>query len=97
MNVRILPLARNDLSAGYWFYEERAAELGDYFLSTLEAEIDDLAYQAGIHVKVLDFYFVKHSSRFPYSIYYFVVGDTVMVDAVIDQRRDPEWISDRLN
>lgn len=97
MNVRILPLARNDLSEGYWFYEERAAGLGDYFLSTLEEEIDDLAYQAGIHFKVLDFYFVKHSGRFPYSIYYYVFGDTVMVDAVIDQRRNPEWISERLN
>jgi plasmid stabilization system protein ParE len=96
VNVRILPLARNDLSEGYWFYEERAVGLGDYFLSTLEDEIDDLAYQAGIHFKVLDFYFVKHSGCFPYSIYYYVSGDTVIVDAVIDQRRDPEWISDRL-
>ncbi len=51
MNVRILPLARNDLSEGYWFYEERAAELGDHFLSTLEAEIDDLAYQAAFTLK----------------------------------------------
>ena len=97
MIVRILPLARNDLSQGYWFYEERAAELGEYFLSTLEAEIDDLAFQAGIHARVLDFYFVKHSARFPYSIYYYVSGNTVMVDAVIDQRRDPEWIGERLN
>ncbi len=97
MNVRILPLARNDLSEGYWFYEEREIGLGNYFLSTLESEIDDLAYQAGIHIRVLDFYFVKHSSRFPYSIYYFVSEETVMVDAVIDQRRDPDWISERLN
>lgn len=97
MNVKILPLARNDLSEGYMFYEGRSAGLGAYFLSTLEHEIDDLAYQAGIHFKVLDFYFVKHSIRFPYSIYYYVSGDTVMVDAVIDQRRDPDWISERLN
>ena len=97
MNVRILPLARTDLSEEYWFYEERETGLGDYFLSTLESEIDSLIDQAGIHLKVLDFYFVKHPSRFPYSIYYFVSGDTVMVEAVIDQRRDPEWIDERLN
>ena len=97
MNVRILPLARNDLSQGYWFYEERAERLGEYFLSSLESEIDELAYQAGIHTKILGFYFVKHSARFPYSIYYFISAETVMVDAVIDQRRDPEWISERLN
>jgi plasmid stabilization system protein ParE len=97
VNVRILPLASNDLIDGYWFYEERENGLGDYFLSTLESEIDSLSDQAGIHLKVLDFYFVKHSSRFPYSIYYFVSRDTVMVEAVIDQRRDPEWISERLN
>lgn len=97
MKIKILPLARNDLSEGYWFYEEREDGLGDYFLSTLESEIDDLVWQSGIHFKVLDFYFGKHSNRFPYSIYYFIAGDTVMIDAVIDQRRDPEWISERLN
>ena len=97
MKVRILPLARNDLSEGYWFYEERAEGLGEYFLSSLEGELDELAYQAGIHAKVLGVYFVKHSTRFPYSIYYFISAETVMVDAVIDQRRDPDWISNRLN
>ena len=44
MKVRILPLARNDLSHGYWFYEERAEGLGEYFISSLECEIDELAF-----------------------------------------------------
>ena len=68
MKIRILPSARDDLSEGYTFYEERAEGLGAYFLSLLEDDIDDLTHEAGIHLKVLDFYFVKYSSHFPYSI-----------------------------
>jgi hypothetical protein len=97
VKIRILPSARDDLFEGYIFYEERAEGLGAYFLSMLEDEIDDLTYEAGIHLKVLDFYFVKYSSHFPYSIYYYISGDSVMVDAVIDQRRDPKRIGERFS
>jgi len=37
------------------------------------------------------------ASRFPYSVFYEIEGDVVKVFAVLDDRRDPEWISDRLS
>ena len=37
---------------------------------------------------------VEH--RFHCSIYYYVTGETVYVDAVLDGRRSPAWIRARL-
>jgi hypothetical protein len=36
------------------------------------------------------------AKRFPYAIYYTVEGATVSVVAVLDERRDPEWVKSRL-
>jgi plasmid stabilization system protein ParE len=36
------------------------------------------------------------AKRFPFAIYYRVEGDPVQVYAVLDCRRNPAWIRDRL-
>lgn len=36
------------------------------------------------------------AKRFPFAIYYAVSNDTVYVVAILDERRDPEWIRRRL-
>ena len=96
MKIRILPPARFDLIDGYWFYEEREIGLGDYFIESILADIDSLVIYAGIHLIHLG----KHrmiASKFPYSIFYLIDSNKVGIHAVLDNRRDPEWISDRLN
>lgn len=39
MNIEILSTAEDDLADGYLFYEEQAPGVGEYFVSTLFAEI----------------------------------------------------------
>lgn len=97
MKIKILPQALEDLRDGYHFYEERQAGLGSKFLTELLAEIEGLRIQAGIHRRAFETYYVKHARRFPYSIYYYVASETVRIDAVIDQRRDPDLITERLS
>ncbi len=46
---------------------------------------------------VYDFYHVKYTRRFPYAIFYYLSENIVYIDAVLDCRRDPDWISERLN
>lgn len=41
---------------------------------------------AGIHVKAFGFYRML-ARRFPFSIYYRIIGDVVVVAAVLDNRR----------
>ena len=96
MKVHILDPAKDDLAEGFYFYESRESDLGHYFLDVVYAEIDRLATTAGVHSRHGDL-FRMLSETFPFSIYYRVEGSDVFVEAVIDQRRDPEWITERLN
>lgn len=97
MIVRILPAALVDLDEAHEFYEQQNRELGDYFLESIESDIESLSYEAGIHQVAYHFYHVKYTRRFPYAIFYYLSENIVYVDAVLDCRHDPEWISVRLN
>ena len=63
--------------------------------SCLIADIDSLAYYGGIH-EIVHGYHRALSKRFPFCIYYSLVGDNVLVVAILDARRDPLWIRQRL-
>lgn len=96
MKIRILPSARQDLEEGYRFYESVNAGLGNYFLHSLIAEIESLQIFAGVHSRVYGKY-RSLAKRFPYSIYYLIEENEILIHAVLDNRRDPEWISNRIN
>ena len=96
MKISIQPSAVADLKEGFRFYENQQIGLGGYFLDSLYSDIDSLLLYAGIH----SLHFGKHrllSNRFPYAVYYELHDDLVMVRAVLDLRRDPSWISRKLN
>jgi hypothetical protein len=69
--------------------------LGDYFRSCLIADIESLAYYGGIH-GIEHGYQRALSKRFPFCIYYSLSNGVLLVVAVIDARRDPLWIRERL-
>ncbi len=95
MRIEILEDAKEDLTAGFHFYEDQAPGVGAYFLDSLFADIDSLALYAGIHRKVHGSYRCL-ASRFPFAIYYRVEGEVIRVRAILDCRRDPTWIRRRL-
>ncbi len=95
MTVRISTDAEQDLTEGYWFYERQSSGLGDYFRSSLIADIDSLAFYAGIHEKEYGCYRAL-SKRFPFCVYYRLKEEAIVVIAVLDARRDPLWIRQRL-
>jgi plasmid stabilization system protein ParE len=95
MNLRILDLAEADLHRGFRFYERKSRGVGWYFIDSLSADIESLHLYAGMHRRYLG-YFRKLSRRFPYAIYYRVIGDEVQVWRVLDCRRDPRWIRKQL-
>lgn len=95
MIVDISSDAVEDLIEGYWFYERQSPGLGNYFRSCLIADIESLAYYGGIHGIEYGLY-RSLAKRFPFCIYYRVDGDVVTVLAVLDARRNPLWIRQRL-
>jgi plasmid stabilization system protein ParE len=96
MIVEISSDAENDIREGYWFYEEQAIGLGDYFRDCIIADIDSLSFYGGIHETAYGYQRML-AKRFPFVIYYRVEEETVTVVAVLDARRDPSWTRNRLS
>jgi plasmid stabilization system protein ParE len=95
VRVKILDAAERDLEEGYRFYERLSPGLGAYFLDSLYSDIDSLAYFGGIHRVVFGYHRLL-SKRFPFAIYCKVAGDEILVMAVLDCRRNPSWIGEKL-
>ena len=96
MLIKLLPQAKKDLISGVKFYEEKQPGLGEYFLNVLYADIASLSFLAGIHTIHFGFYRLL-SSKFPYAIYYDIIKDRAVITAILDTRRSPGWITQRLN
>jgi hypothetical protein len=89
--VLILNDAVKDLEEGRAFYEMIENRVGDYFWDCLLSDIESLILYAGIHTKQFSVYKML-SKRFPYAIYYEILGDNAFVIGVLPMRRDPAWI-----
>lgn len=96
MKIRISESAYRDLANGFSFYNFQVAGLGHYFHDSLFSDIESLRIYAGIHPIHLG----KHrmlAKRFPYAVYYVIKDNSVIVSAVLDCRRNPGWIENRIN
>ena len=96
MKIKILSSAYQDLINGYLFYEKQGETLGVYFLDSLYSDIDSLTIYGGIHPVYFNKYHRALSKRFPFSIYYKMLENSVIVYAVLDCRHDPAWIRSKL-
>ncbi|MCA9438778.1 MAG: type II toxin-antitoxin system RelE/ParE family toxin [Candidatus Omnitrophica bacterium] len=96
MKLRILDSALRDLEQGWWFYESQGEGVGNYFLTSLGAEIEKLRLTAGMHAIAHEDYHRALSGIFPFAIYYTKSAEEVTVYAVVDCRRDPAWIREHL-
>jgi len=96
VEIRVLETAKEDLREGWKFYERNAVGLGEYFFDCIQADVRSLKIYAGIHEMAEGFHrmLVK---RFPFAVYYLIEGDRVDIYAILDCRRDPEWIAKRLD
>jgi plasmid stabilization system protein ParE len=92
VTIEILPRAREDLVAGFHFYEEQEPGLGSYFRESLFADVELLRATAGVHRQEHGYHRCV-SKKFPFAIYYAVSEELVQIHAVFDCRRDPYAIA----
>jgi plasmid stabilization system protein ParE len=92
MRPRLLirPEAQADLEEAALWYEAQRPGLGDTFSSSVSDLIDRVAINP-LHFPVA-IRPVRRGllDRFPYAVYYVVEEGTVVIVAVVHQRRDPE-------
>lgn len=96
MKIRLLDSAEEDLLNGYYFYEHKAEGLGEYFLDSLNSDIESLHIYAGIHSIHFGYYRLL-AKRFPFAIYYRIEEKEIRVYAILDCRRNPAWIRVKLS
>lgn len=90
--VRLTALAEFDLVEAQDFYASNGAWVLDHFMTNIDAALTDLATFAGIH----PIFFNHHRMpvpHFPFSIYYDLEGDDVIVKAILDDRFGPARIA----
>lgn len=95
-HIQILSEAETDFEHGRFFYESQAEGVGNYFWDSLISDIESLIIHAGVHSKVYGYYRMS-SKRFPYSIYYEIREDTSYVIAILPERRNPNWVRNKLS
>ena len=95
MEIRLLETAKEDLREGWTFYENMAAGLGDYFLDSIQADVRSLTLYAGVHERAEGFHRML-AKRFPFAVYYLIDDARIDIYAILDCRRDPDWIVKRL-
>ena len=96
MMIRILESARRDLDEGYEFYESQERGVGDYFLTSVRADIEGLRISGGVHRQLYKDYHRLLCRVFPFAVFYTLKDNEVTVYAVVDCRRDPLWIRHHL-
>ena len=94
-DIIILEEAISDLKEGKHFYNQKNWGIGEYFWDNLIADFESLYIYAGIHNKKFGFYRM-FSKRFPYSIYYDIRDDIVLIVAVLPMRRNPGLMMNKL-
>ncbi len=95
MQVKIRMEAERDLGDAAVFYNSRSNGVGDAYLDYMNEELAALSETAGTHRKTQGCH-RKLVKRFPYAIYYLVQENIVEVVAVLNQRRGPQYVKQRL-
>lgn len=97
MTRRIVVLAKaaTDIEYGIDFYNEIEPGVGAYFRDSIISDIRRLGFFFGQHSSYFGFHRAL-AARFPFAIYYRDQRDVRQIIAVLDMRRDPEWIRRQL-
>lgn len=90
MDIIVRSAATDDIQEAYDWYESQRAGLDDEFLAALTATRNRLLEYPEAHpVLHRDTRRVLVSRRFPYGLYYRIVGETIAIVACMHASRDP--------
>jgi len=87
--------ANADFKAGRDFYDRNSKKAGDYFVASLLSDLEALSFYAGIHPVFFGLYRML-ARRFPFAVYYEIHDTQVWVVAILDMRRKPDGIIEKL-
>jgi plasmid stabilization system protein ParE len=92
----LAPEAELDLAEAYAWYEKRRVGLGEDFLSSVDACLENIRRQPEMYVLAHETYRRALIRRFPFAIFYEYTRGVVTVYAVFHTSRDQEKWRQRL-
>ena len=92
MILVLRPAAAADVEAAYRWYEQQRAGLGNEFLDAVRATLRAIEASPASHAVVHRNTRRGLVRRFPYAVFYRVIGEHVVVVACMHARRNPtKW------
>ena len=95
MKLQILELAALEIDDGQEYYNLQQAKLGDSFKRDVQIAIDNIVASPKLYPQIDGELRRCVLHRFPYSIFYAIDDDMIVILSVAHQRRKPYyWIDD---
>lgn len=95
MNLKVIikPSAQLDIDEAFLWYEKTLDNLGFEFLLSLDATIQAISRNPQLASYILENVRGVNITRFPFSMYYVVESEKIIVLAVFHHSRNPEeWM-----
>lgn len=94
--VRFLSAAETEMAAAACYYQAQCSSLGHRFLKQVQDTVDAIAAQPLAGSSLRGNVRRRLVSRFPFAVLYCVTAEEILIVAVMDLRRDPEYWVNRL-
>jgi len=95
MKLKILELASFEIEDAKQYYNLQQDKLGDRFKKDVQKSIDNIVLSPKLYPQAKNSMRRCLLHRFPYSIFYDIDDDTVVILSIAHQRREPYYRSKR--
>lgn len=96
MRIRFLEIAETELEEAIQYYDREAPGLGDQFLSEVLTALDRIAMFAEAWHAGSKRTRRSQTRRFPYGIIYQIRREEILVIAIANLHREPDYWEDRI-
>ncbi len=90
MIIRYTDRSKDDLEMAFHWYEMQRRGLGFEFLDCVEVALENILDFPEIHQIAYSHFRRCVIRRFPFSIFYTIEEDEIVIHSVFDNRQDPE-------
>jgi toxin ParE1/3/4 len=90
MKLRYTDRAKTDIESAFAWYERQRIGLGDEFLSCVEQALLSIQQNPKLYQTYYAVFRRCVIKRFPFSVFYSIEAEIIVIHAVFDNRQDPE-------
>lgn len=90
MILRYTDRSKVDIDLTFEWYEKQRRELGFEFLDCVEGSLKNILAFPEMYEQIYSSFRRCVVRRFPFSIFYTIEGDEIVIHSVFDNRQDPK-------